>query len=179
VSTAPILAAFLLAAILVAGACSRGPGGAAASVRSASAVAGNTENPCVSDLGPRDVADILGSSGVGVKAVANNAEACRFEGPDDTGMVMALRSGDEVEPFWKLTVTQNNDRMLPMAGVGDEALRLPDGSEVMARKGALSCQADVVGMDAVLAKKSINGNRDRLARKLGALCNKVFAARRA
>jgi len=165
----------VLAALLAAAACSKAPGGAA---RASSAAAGNTENPCVRNLAPKDVADLLGSS-VTVKAIASNPEACRFVGPADTGMVLGLRSGDEVEPFWKLTVTQNNNRMVPLAGVGETALRTPDGAEVMARKGALSCQADVVGIAAILAQKSINGSSDALARKLGALCDKVFAARRA
>jgi len=176
VTETPARTALVLAAILAAGACSREPGAAAASARG---LARYAENPCVRDLKARDVADILGPSGVTVKEVASNPEACRFEGPANTAMTLSLRSGEEVEPFWKLTVTRNGDRMIPLTGVGDAALRLPDGAEVMARKGSLSCQADLVGADVILARKSINGSADVLAQKLGGLCNKLFAARRA
>ncbi len=173
---APIRAAFAVATMLGAVACSRAPGaGAFAAVE----VSGDTANACARDLTPGDLAETLGPSGVTVKAMPSNAEACGFEGPDNTEVVVRLRSGEEVEPFWRLTVNVNNNRMTPLAGVGEAALRTPDGATVLARQGALSCQVDVVGVHAILGQKAIDGNRDVLARKLGALCAKVFAARRA
>ena len=169
----PIRAAFALAAMLGAAACSRAPGG------DASAAGGNTPNACAKDLTPGDLAEILGPSGVTVKAIPSNVGACAFDGPGQTGVMVSLRSGDEIEPFWRLTVDANGAGMTPLAGVGEAALRTPQGATVLARQGALSCQVDLVGLKAALRQKGIEGSTDLLARKLGALCAKVFAARRA
>jgi hypothetical protein len=162
--------AFLLPLILAA--CSKGPAGhSRARLDSVLAVAGWTQNACLRDVRLKDVAQILGSAAVVARPVESSAEACRFEGSNNTELVAELRSGEEVEPFWKLTITRNNDRMVPMAGVGDLALRLPDGSEVMARKGGFSCQAGVIGVET-------GGRVDALARSLGGLCNRLFSALR-
>jgi hypothetical protein len=76
----------------------------------------------------------------------------------------------------------------PLPGVGDEAISLatvdsniPDAKEIdiLARKGDWVCQANLIHKngpsgDAVLVSK----NDDENAKKLGALCNKLFAAKR-
>jgi len=172
----PFRAALALAATLGAVACSRATGGDAPA---AVGVAPDPPNACAKDLTPGDLAEILGPSGVTVKAIPSDVGACAFDGPGHSGVTVSLRSGDEIEPFWRLTIDASGARMTPLAGVGEAALRTPQGGTVLARQGALSCQVDLVGLKAALHQKGIDGSRDLLARKLGALCAKVFAARRA
>ncbi|MGI8839605.1 MAG: hypothetical protein ACR2F8_02280 [Caulobacteraceae bacterium] len=122
---------------------------------------------------------ILGRPGVRGGDAPGGAEACRFEGPNHTEVVIGLRSGDEIAPFWKLALDANHGAMVPLAGAGDTALRARDGAEVIARKGSLSCQANVAGLDEALTRATLKASGEALARRLGALCAKVFAKRRA
>jgi hypothetical protein len=174
-----ILTAVALAAILGVGACLRAAAVGAAMPRERAAPAGDVPNACANILEPRDLAAILGPSGVTASAEAANPTVCRFDGPGRTAVAIALRSGDEVAPFWKLALDANHGAMVPLAGVGDTALRTRDGAEVIARKGSLSCQAHVAGIDEARTRTATHAAKDGLAQKLGALCNKVFSARRA
>ncbi len=66
----------------------------------------------------------------------------------------------------------------PLAGFGDSALQGRGGTVVYARKGDLLCNVDITGTDNADGMQVITKARgNELARKLGALCNKVFAAR--
>ena len=125
------------------------------------------------------MADLLGSAGVTVRPSPTNAESCAFDGPGGASVVVGLRAGDEVEPFWKLALDLNGHTMAPIAGVGDAAMRSADSGEVLARKGGLSCQVDLIGIDTVLGRPAIRRDREVLAGKLAGLCAKIFAARQA
>jgi hypothetical protein len=165
---------------LALGACSKSPDSAAApasSTASSSSVphditAGNTPNVCVAkDLQPADMADILTLPVVKVSTPETNAEQCKFETSQNTAWVsVTLRKGDEVDPFWNM-IAKSGVNALPLPGVGEKALRTSDGTGVFARKGDLMCQVDSAGTDSGVIK----AKGEELAKKLGALCNKVFA----
>lgn len=152
-------------------ACTKAPDAAAA----IEAAPSGASNACATDLGPRELRPILGASGVVATPVAGDAEACRFEGREGTAVVIGLRHGDEVPPFWKLALDAKRQAMIPLAGVGHAALRTLDGSEIIARQGDLSCQADFLG--GPVARLRIPPGS--LATDLAALCRRVFAGRRA
>ncbi len=60
----------------------------------------------------------------------------------------------------------------PLSGVGEEAVWLTDLREINARKGDLLCDIRAQGLSSELAKAPV----ETLQKKLGALCNKIFAA---
>ena len=155
------------AILATADACARGGEAAASST-------GEAENACVRALAPGDVAGLLGAKGVAMHSSQANPEACMFESPDGRSIVVSVRLGEEVDPYWKLAMDRNRQAMAPMPGFGDAALRLRDGREVLVRKGRLSCQ-----VDARLPQSAIGDDGRRLARRLAQLCSRVFAARRA
>jgi hypothetical protein len=90
--------------------------------------------------------------------------------------MIAVTKGAEEKGAWMLATTYNATKN-PLAGVADEALYNPEGTTLIARKGYTSCRVDVVGYDNANAMDDITKNRgEALARKLGALCNKLFAS---
>jgi hypothetical protein len=186
VSAFPIRATFVAAAFAASLAgCSKGAGaagslGASPQIADSGAsdiVASAVENACAKDLTLQDVADLLGTNDIKTHAVVTNAQACAFDGPGLTSVIVGLRAGDEVAPFWKLTVDANHGRMVALAAAGEQGLVLPDSSEVMIRKGAMLCQVDVIGIDTINAQPAIHGDKTVLANRLASLCAKVFAAR--
>jgi hypothetical protein len=63
-------------------------------------------------------------------------------------------------------------------GLGDTEVHARGGTMVVARKGDLVCSVDITGTDNADGMQVITRARDEeLAKKLGALCGKVFAAR--
>jgi hypothetical protein len=75
----------------------------------------------------------------------------------------------------RVLATTYNATTNPLPGVGDEALYNPEGTTLIARKRDTSCRVDVVGYDNASAMGDITKDRGAaLARKLGALCNKLF-----
>lgn len=141
------------------------------------AAANTVGNACEQELTVNDVAAIVTAKKITVSTMLTNPEACSFDAGHGASIVVSLRAADEIEPFWRLAINQNHNRMIPMSGVGDTALRTPGGEEVLARKGDLSCQVDAVNFAAPPAARALNAGGGALARKLGALCKKVFAER--
>jgi hypothetical protein len=68
--------------------------------------------------------------------------------------------------------------MSPLAGIGDSALQGRGGTQIVARKKDLVCSVDITGTDNADGMTAITTDRgEALAKKLGVLCAKVFAAR--
>lgn len=61
---------------------------------------------------------------------------------------------------------------VPVTGIGDTAFRNANGTTLAARKGGMYCRIGVVGGETVTTDRG-----EALARKLGALCAKIFVAR--
>ncbi len=176
---------FALACTLCAtAACSQAPHAAPTDAASASgtdavstiapagdhAVSGAAGFDCGRVFTPNDAAGILAAP---IKMVPDAYPiGCGFQGPDGSGV--SVRIDSSFEMIWKIVNGRGGDgaKYVDLPGVGDQARRLAsNGDEVMSRKGKLYCSAD-------FSRQSIDANLDgeELARRLGALCNKLFAA---
>ena len=126
--------------------------------------------PCARIFKPADATPVLG-----VPAQVSNytmrARSCYFEGGNDTTITVYGGKGADItsRAAWD-DATKSSDRInfAPLGGVGDTAYWRKDGmhNEVLSRKGDLWCSA-VGGRPA---------KSEAEARKLGELCNKVYAS---
>lgn len=177
---------YWLVALCVLGACSRAAsptqGGAATDPASAAAaqssgdIGGNnaSRNPCevitAADLAAIIVVPVTHASSDSAPSL------CIYESKSHAKVTIGEAHGDEVKFAWTLATTTNAANV-PVTGVGDEAMRDTTGTTLIARKGNQSCRVDVLGYDNSDAMDDISKDRgDVLAKKLGALCNKLFAS---
>ncbi|HWF86759.1 MAG TPA: hypothetical protein VG222_17995 [Vicinamibacterales bacterium] len=121
-----------------------------------------------------DVAGIL--TAPATRKPGADPASCMYQTQTKANVTINVAKGDEVKGAWTLATTYNATKN-PLASVGDEALYNPQGTTLIARKGETSCRVDAVGYDNANAMDDITKDRgEALARKLGALCNKLFAA---
>jgi len=92
---------------------------------------------------------------------------CQYETQSAHMSIIAMPLDNEMA--WQVATTYSHIT-IPVAGVGDTALRSADGATLVARKGSTYCRIELVGGAAG------NDRGEPLARKLGALCTKLFAA---
>jgi hypothetical protein len=175
---APILASTLVATM---GACSKSPESAAAassqSVRNID-MSGDVANACVKELKASDLRNIFVAQVSKTKTEPTNPEACTFTSANDASLTVGLRAGEEVQPFLKMDLDPANGRKIPLAGVGESAWQMPGGTGVVAVKGNYLCEVSITGTESTRAMNDITRSRGaELAEKLGALCNRIFAAR--
>lgn len=174
-----------LVAVLSLAACSKpaATGGDSSASRTSlggvAPIAGNTENACLHDIKPADVADMLGTTGVTEQDVPTNAEACEYHGPGLTTVMIDVRSGDEVDDAWKLVMGLENNNMTPVPGVGDKAMRNHDGSGLMARKGQFFCHVATIALNHKPNADPTLDYEDAAIKKSAALCATIFAKRHA
>ena len=146
--------------------------------------------PCDGDLSVKDAAELINVP------VSINHYSMAATAPGDG---CELGAGQAFSAFIDIAIKkpppQFYSNMLqlggphkPLPGVGDEAIsfasvdsNIPDAKEIdiIARKGDWVCQANLIHKngktgDTVL----VSTNDDENAKKLGALCNKLFAAKR-
>ncbi|HVA56569.1 MAG: hypothetical protein WBQ26_04455 [Gemmatimonadaceae bacterium] len=168
-----VLAAACLVA--VAAGCSNGSAkGAAVASGSAKAGAAQTATGNACDrklLTAADVAGILTAPIVGTKPIPGDPQTCQFTTGSFPSISVTLRPG-----LGKTTVdTWTSGRMpvaaAPLAGVGDEAAWVDPLHEVVAEKNNLLCDIQVTGTGG-----DFSGSVADQQRKIGALCNKIFAA---
>jgi hypothetical protein len=136
------------------------------------------EAACEKDVTPADIAAVITAPVVKQRATIN-PQSCSYHAAAGATVTIALARGDEGKSFWDLmTNPANTGTQSPLAGVGDAALHARGGTQVIARKGTLVCSVDITGTDNADGMQVITKARgEELARKLGALCGKVFAAR--
>ncbi|WP_347260574.1 hypothetical protein [Rudaea sp.] len=171
-------------------------GKAALSNAVANANKGSTPTPCETDFSARDAAEILtGSTALNryaMNAALGEAEnGCEFGDGNGALIDFAIRAkppmqGDNRQQYKTLT-SFLQPKGVPFAGVGDQAVwvdvhdsNIPGMSEfdTYAIKGEVICLADLHFRKGTQGEKAITPARgEELAKKLGALCNKSFAAR--
>jgi hypothetical protein len=135
------------------------------------------ETACEKDVTPADVGGILTAPVVKQESTIN-PQSCGYHAVAGATVTISLANGDEGKFAWDIASNPANGRMDPLGGVGDNALQARQGTLVVARKGSLVCSVDVTGTDNANGIQVITRDRgSALANKLGALCNKVFAAR--
>ncbi len=149
------------------------PGNASASADAGAAVALD----CGKVFSPADVAGLLNAP-VTVVQTPGSTSWCSF-GNADLGDITVRTGGDEDdEMMWDdATVSSNRVNFVALAGVGDQAVRkAKDGAQVSSKKSKLYCTVTALGGTGD-PYRSIGG--EELAKRLGSLCNKAFAALRA
>ncbi len=129
-----------------------------------------TQIDCARIFKPEDTIPILG-----VPAKIDNYtmrdRSCDFESGDGSHIQIYGGKGDDLTSRveWNdATLSSDKDRYAKLEGVGDEAYWRKDGlhNSVLSRKGDLWCSAN----GGIPAKSEAD------ARKLGELCNKVYAS---
>lgn len=182
--TAPALRLLVATTFCLLAGCSQGgstPKTAASSNISAPAVtqppaAANGHapaNPC-DVITAADVASIL--TAPATRKPGADSASCMYQTQSHANVTISVATGDAERGAWTLATTYNATKN-PLAGVADEALYNPEGTTLIARKRDTSCRVDVVGYDNADAMDDITKDRGKaLARKLGALCNKLLAS---
>jgi hypothetical protein len=163
---APILAATL--AILAVAACSRpAPNGSRGAVASARMNGATMGNACDRHLVTKaDVAPLLSEGIATIKPIPGDLQSCEFTTTGFSSIQVALRPG-----LGKLTIDQilsggTNETVTALAGVGDRAVWDATLKEVNAEKNGVLCDIGAIGPATGAATEE----------KIGALCNKIFAA---
>ena len=114
-----------------------------------------------------DAAEILGESVATEETLRGDAQSCVFTTADFTTLTISLRPGlgRSTVDTWaagKMPVPVTN-----VSGVGERAVWQSTLKEIIAEKNNLLCDAGVVGP---------GHSAGATPEKLGALCNKIFAA---
>ena len=157
--------------LLVFGACSKpasNTGASAASQGATNAASMPAGNACDRKLvTTADAAEILGGPVASEKAVPGDAQSCVFTTADFTALTISLRPG-----LGRATVETWAAGKMPMpvtnvSGVGERAVWQSTLKEINAEKNNVLCDIGVVGP---------GHSAGATPEKLGALCNKIFAA---
>ncbi len=155
-----------LVAMLAATACSK-PAGNAAAGASAQATPAATPvgNACDRKLVTQaDVAPLFDEAISGEKAL--DPQTCEFETTGFSSVHISLRPGLGDVSIAQIKSGATNQTVTPLAGVGERAVWDPTLKEVDATKNNLLCEIGAIGP----ATKGFTAD------KVGALCNKIFAA---
>lgn len=119
----------------------------------------------------RDAAAILGAPIVVTRDLQGDPQSCTFKTADHHSLTVSMRPalGKATVDTW--AAGKMDTTATPLAGVGDRAVWVEDLGEVDAQKDDLLCVASAPGLRRALADPHAAAS----SRKLGALCNQVFA----
>lgn len=128
---------------------------------------------CNKVFSPADAAGLL-KAPVTLTAIDQTSGWCNFTNEAVSDITVRTGSNEDMEAMWNAaTVSSDRVKYVPLPGVGDQAVRkASDGAEVDSRSGKLYCVVSIAGIDDY---KRLSA--EELAKRLGALCAKVFAAR--
>jgi hypothetical protein len=154
--------------------CSKvaGLGGTSAAAAGAAAVAGSG-NACERKLiSTADVAGIFGTPiiGIGGKTIPGDTQSCTFETSSFPSITITLRPGVGAQTVDTWASGKMPMKTTPLAGVGEQAAWQPELHEVIAQKNNLLCDIQASGSGG-----DFTDQPEALQKKLGALCNKIFA----
>lgn len=129
---------------------------------------------CGRVFSPGDVAGLLNAP-VTVVQTPGSTSWCSFGNPDLGDITVRTGIGTDDEVMWDdATVSSNRVKFVALSGVGDQAVRkAKDGAQVSGRKGKVYCTVTALGGTGDGFRRL---GADELAKRLGALCNKAFAA---
>jgi len=119
----------------------------------------------------RDAAGILGAPIVIAKNLQGDPQSCTFKTADSGSLTVSVRPamGKATVETW--AAGKMGSTATPLAGVGDSAVWIGDLGEVEAQKDDLLCVASAPS----LRRDPAGDDSAASGRKLGALCNQVFA----
>ncbi len=143
--------------------------------------------PCDGDLSPQDAAELIhGTVSVNHYSMQGSmpGEGCELGAGQSFSAFIDIALKKSAQQFYS-TMLQFNTKHSPLPGVGDDAVsfgtvesNIPDAKEIniMARKGDWVCEAELIHKNGPIGDKAmVSANDDDNAKKLGALCNKLFA----
>ena len=105
--------------------------------------------------------------------------SCTFDTANEGGSIK-VRPGASIEMAWDdVTKSRDSVKYAPLAGIGERAVRLAsNGTEILAKKGKVYCAVELLGIGQSGTESDFTKTRgEELAKKLGALCGKYFAAK--
>jgi hypothetical protein len=160
-----------LVLLLVFGGCSKAvpnTGATAASQGSANAASTRAGNACDRKLvTTADATGILGAPVTSEKTLPGDAQSCVFSTADFTTLTISLRPGLGRETVDTWAAGKMPMPVTTISGVGERAVWQSTLKEINAEKNNLLCDIGVVGP---------GHSAGATPEKLGALCNKIFAA---
>lgn len=156
--------------------CSKGAADAAETPQAASSVSAGAPllpavNPCEQKLlAPADLEGILTMPITGTKPIPGDAQTCWYttSGSDHLALTLRLGHGLAAVQMWldgKMPLPYT-----PLPGVGDKAISQADSHRIVADKNNLLCELEAHGVTQEMRDPGA------LAKKLGSLCNKIFAS---
>src|SRR5450432_57167 len=106
---------------------------------------------------------------------------CTFETAKAGGSIKISGGSDGSSelPWDDVTKSRDSVQFTALPGVGDRAVRkASDGTEILAKKGNVYCVVELLGIGQEGTVSDFTKARgEELAKRLGALCNKYFAAK--
>jgi hypothetical protein len=158
----------IVAALCAVAGCSK-PGAsnsasASSTVAAASAPVGNACDRKL--ITQADVAPLFDEAISGEKTIPGDAQSCEFDTTNFSSVQIAVRPGLGDVSVTQVKSGKTNQTVTPLAGVGDTAVWDPTLKEVDATKNNVLCEIGAMG------PATKNATPD----KVGALCNKIFAA---
>jgi hypothetical protein len=116
-----------------------------------------------------DAANALGEQVTATKNVPGDPQSCTFSTAGFHSLTIALRPGHGMAAVKMYTSGKMDEfeKSATLAGIGDEAVRSLGIDRVVSRKRDLLCE--------ITGSSLANATDDSQARKLGAVCNKIFA----
>ena len=157
-----------LAAVLSAVACAKpAANGGASTAAAPTAAAAPAGNACDRKLvTAADVAPLLDEAISGEKTIPGDAQSCEFVTAGFSSVHISMRPGLGNATVAQVKSGATNQTVTPLAGVGDSAVWDPTLKQVDATKNDLLCEVGAIGP----------ATRSATPDKIGALCNKIFAA---
>lgn len=150
-------------------ACSRtSPGAGATATASAAAKPGSVCDRKL--IAAPDVVGLLDGPITETKNIPGDAQSCEFSTAGFSSVTISVRPSHGIAAVGTYTSGKmdNYEKSEPLTGVGDAAVRSLALNRIVARKGDLLCEISGPG----LARAA----HDPMTAKLGALCNRIFAA---
>jgi hypothetical protein len=154
--------------------------GRGAGDKGAAAPAGATGTPAAAStqsvcdrklLTAADVAGIVTPPIIGTKDIPGDPQSCSFETGEFAAVQVTLRPGNGRVTVDAWTSGKMQLSAAPLAGVGDHAVWVDSLNEVDAEKNDVLCS-----IEARTPSEHYRAAPAELQQRLGALCNKIFAA---
>ena len=117
-----------------------------------------------------DVASIFRTPIIGGKTIPGDAQSCTFETGSFPSITITLRPGVGAQTVDTWASGNMPMKTTPLPGVGERAAWQSELHEVIAQQNNLLCDIQASG-----SGRDFTDEPDALPKKLGALCNKIFA----
>ena len=121
----------------------------------------------------------------GLVGEASGCEYISKQYPDDESLTIEVVAGDLAATFWAGNIPPQGTDSIPVSGIGDKAMRGPGAPDLVSIKGSVFCEVEAgsgnteiyTGLATPDASDNVpDDSATAFAEKMGALCDKIFAA---